>query len=161
MTDSNLPIDPKLDLVFEMQSILTPAQIWDAWTKSEQLPKWFCPRPWRVTECRIDLRPGGEFFTVMEGPKGEKFDNSGCYLKVIKNECLVWTNVLSKGFRPVTDNKMGFPFIVTLTLSQAGGKTMYRAVAAHRDEDGRKQHEKMGFKEGWGIAFKQLEEIYL
>ena len=32
----------------------------------------------------------------------------------------------------------------------------YRAIAVHRTEEGRKQHEEMGFHEGWGQALDQL-----
>jgi len=159
-----MSIHATLDLVFERITSLAPSQLWEAWTDPKTLPKWFCPRPWKVTDCRIDLRPGGEFFTIMEGPDGERVENHGCCLEVVPGERLVWTNLLAKGYRPVVDDKMSFPFVVTLTLSQSGeaggSKTLYRAVVAHANEEGRKKHEQMGFQEGWGIAFRQLEEMY-
>lgn len=37
------------------------AKVWSAWTMREQLMPWFCPKPWQVTACEIDLRPGGAF----------------------------------------------------------------------------------------------------
>ena len=95
----------------------------------------------------------------MQGPDNQMMANNGCYLLVEENKNLIWTNMLKKDFCPTVDEKMGFPFVVTMTLSKRGGDTLYRAVAAHTDAVGKKQHEKMGFQEGWGIAFNQLVNI--
>lgn len=152
-------MDPKLDLVFERLSNLSPEQIWKGWTDPETLMKWFCPRPWKVTDCRIELHAGGEFYTLMEGPAGEKMPNNGCYLEVIENKKLVWTNLMTKNFRPISSSNLGFPFVATITLTKSEKGTLYRAVVRHGNEEARNQHEKMGFKEGWGIALDQLTEL--
>jgi uncharacterized protein YndB with AHSA1/START domain len=39
------------------------------------------------------------------------------------------------------------------------GKTQYRAVARHWNEKTQKQHEQMGFHEGWGQTALQLEAL--
>lgn len=148
------------NLIFERTTTLTPEQIWKAWTDPETLMKWFCPRPWKVTDCRIDLKAGGEFYTVMQSPEGQQFPNAGCFLEVVPNKKLVWTNMMTKDFVPATDEKMGFAFTVTLTLSRIGNETLYKAVVAHANDDGKKQHEQMGFQEGWGAAFNQLLELF-
>ena len=59
MTVSSPSIDPTRDLVLERTVDVPPAQVWAAWTDPELLKVWFCPAPWRVSECAIDLRPGG------------------------------------------------------------------------------------------------------
>jgi len=151
--------NPDLDLTFEKISVLSPTQIWRGWTHPETLMKWFCPKPWKVTDCRIDLRPGGEFFTTMQGPGGEKMNNGGCYLEVAENEKLVWTNLMSQGYRPQSIPHPGFGFVVTIILRKSGSGTLYKATVSHADSEGREKHEQMGFQEGWGIAFKQLEEL--
>jgi uncharacterized protein YndB with AHSA1/START domain len=55
MTTKQIPL---LDLQFHREVSISPAQIWEGWTNPEALMKWFCPRPWKVIECDIDLRPG-------------------------------------------------------------------------------------------------------
>ena len=37
-----------------------------------------------------------------------------------------------------------------------GKGTRFTAIAIHRDEAGRKQHEEMRFQEGWGKCLDQL-----
>ena len=50
--------DPSRSLVLERVIDVPPEQLWRAWTQPELLKQWFCPLPWKVTECEIDLRPG-------------------------------------------------------------------------------------------------------
>ena len=153
-------IDPKLDLVFERTTTIPVEKLWKGWTHPETLMKWFCPRPWKVVDCRIDLRPGGEFFNVMEGPNGERSINHGCYLEVVENTKLIWTGMLTKGFRPAPNpDPIGFHFVATILFKKLNNGTAYKAIVAHTDEDGRKKHEAMGFQDGWGKAFDQLEEL--
>ena len=31
-------------------------RVWAAWTKPELLMQWFCPKPWTVSSCELDVR---------------------------------------------------------------------------------------------------------
>jgi uncharacterized protein YndB with AHSA1/START domain len=155
------PLDPKLDLSFERIVDVPRELVWKVWTTPEHLMPWFCPVPWKVIECEIDLRPGGLFRTVMQSPEGQQFPGDGCYLEVIANEKLTWTNALLPGYRPLaagehTDSTVDFKFTATIALETRGTGTRYIATVRHGDEASRKQHEAMGFYEGWGIALDQL-----
>ena len=155
--------DPWLDLLFERIIDVPPHLVWKAWTTPELLKKWFTPAPWTTVECEIDLRPGGLFRTVMRSPEGNEFPNAGCYLEVIENEKLAWTNALAPGFRPTRPAAAmpcdTFAFTAILSLEPHGEGTRYRALVLHGDEDARMKHEEMGFQEGWGKALDQLVEL--
>lgn len=151
MSDVFTP-DPRLDLVLERSIDVPPALVWEAWTTPEHLKHWFVPKPWTVTDCEIDLRPGGIFRTVMRSPEGQEFPNLGCYLEVVPKERLVFTDALLPGFRP---SEKPF-FTAILRLAPNGTGTQYTAIAIHRDEAGRKQHEDMGFHDGWGTVVDQM-----
>lgn len=153
----------KLDLVLE-RTIDAPVElVWKAYTDPNHLKQWFAPRPFEITECELDLKPGGVFRIRMVGPDG--FDTGhgvpGCFLEVIEGKKLVWTSALGPGYRP---NEAGegcesFPMTAIVTFEDAGnGKTAYRAVSLHRNEADRSTHEQMGFHEGWGTVAGQLEE---
>jgi len=105
--DSTYRLDSKLDLSFERFVDEPKELIWRAWTHPQHLKPWFCPLPWTTIDCEIDLRPGGLFRTVMQSPEGQEFPNIGCYLEVVENERLVWTNALLPNFRPALPNKTG------------------------------------------------------
>lgn len=156
--------NPLLDLQFHREVSLSPAQIWEAWTNPTILMKWFCPQPWKVVECEIDLRPGGIFRTVMQSPEGERIpDDSGTFLLIEPQRRLVWTNALGPNFRPKPNpiaRQLGFFFVVDLRLDPlSNGRTSYTATVMHQDEASRRAHEEMGFQEGWGIALDQLVEL--
>ncbi|WP_410499410.1 SRPBCC family protein [Chitinibacter sp. S2-10] len=167
----NIPddrFDAELDLKFVREVPLPPEAIWAAWTQPEHIVRWFTPAPWRTTECQIDLRPGGLFHTEMKGPQeGEQFSGVGCYLDIVPNRRLVWTNALLPGFRPnpsFADSSCGdFPFTAIIELEpisiDGSGSTRYTAIVKHRDAAGRDQHASMGFEEGWGKALEQLVEL--
>ena len=151
--------NPTLDLRFERTVDVPREKVWRAWTQPEYLKPWFCPKPWLTTDCEIDLRPGGKFRTVMKGPNGEVMDNTGCYLEVVPNERLVWTDALGAGFRPNAINPAGFAFTAVISLEKAGAGTKYTAHVMHADAAGQKQHDAMGFHQGWGSALDQLVAI--
>jgi uncharacterized protein YndB with AHSA1/START domain len=71
---------------------------------------------------------------------------------VVPKSRLVWTDALLPGYRPSPE-----PFFTAvLTFEPEGNGTRYRAVAIHRDLEGRQRHEEMGFQEGWGTVLTQL-----
>ncbi|MEN9809907.1 MAG: hypothetical protein RLZZ488_1474 [Pseudomonadota bacterium] len=160
MTSTAVIIHPDLDLVYIPTTRLSVEQIWRGWTDQEFLPKWFCPRPWKVTECRIDLKPGGEFYTRMQGPNGEVVDNHGCILEVIPFKRLVTTNLLHKGLRPVKIEEPDFPNVIEIDLNNTGVGPKYRAVIRHLSNEHKLRHEAMGFPQGWDIAHHQLQEQF-
>ncbi len=156
MTTSLPQIDPTLDLVLERVVDVPRELVWAAWTTPEHVKKWFTPVPWRTVDCEIDLRPGGMFRVVMQSPEGEDHPNVGCYLEVIPNERLVWTGALAPGYRPALERPEAPVFTAIIAMEPHGKGTKYTAIAMHRDEQGRKTHEGMGFHEGWGKALDQL-----
>jgi uncharacterized protein YndB with AHSA1/START domain len=144
--------DPKLDLVLERVVDVPRELVWAAWTKPEHIVHWFAPKPWTTTHCEIDLRPGGILSFTMRSPEGKDFPNIGCVLEVVPQERLVWTDALVSGYRP--SEKPFFTAIIALEKQSKG--TRYTATAIHRDAAGRKQHEDMGFHQGWGQCLDQL-----
>lgn len=154
MISSVFKFDPKLDLLLERDIDVPPDLVWTVWTTPKHLRYWFVPKPWTITDCEIDLRPGGVFRTTMRSPEGQEFPNSGCYLEVAPNQRLVFTDAMLPGFRP-SQNPF---FTAVLSLEPKGSGTRYTAIAIHRDEDGRKKHEEMGFHSGWGTVVTQMVE---
>lgn len=158
-TESMPHIVSELDLVLERTVDVAPELVWMAWTQPEHLKPWFTPAPWTTIDCEIDLRPGGIFRTIMRSPEGEEFPNLGCYLEVVPQRRLVWTDALEPGFRPSRVEpgpNCPFHFTATILIEPSGRGTRYTAIAQHRDARSRVEHEEMGFHSGWGTALDQL-----
>lgn len=156
------PIDIKphsdFDLVLERTIDVPVELVWEAWTTPKHYKEWFCPKPWGVSDCRLDVRPGGECYVVMRSPEGQEFPNTGCYLEVIPNRRLVWTSALSAGYRPVVQPESGADMLFTACIElfpQSQG-TRYVATAIHKDKTDCKSHADMGFHLGWGTCLDQL-----
>ena len=154
----------KLDLVLERTLNAPRELVWKAWTDPKLLKQWFAPKPYEISEVDFDLRPGGIFRIRMVGPDG--FDtghgSAGCVLEVVDGERLVWTSALAPEYRPAEmgEGCESFPMTAIVTMEDAGdGKTLYRAVALHRNEADCDMHANMGFDEGWGKCAGQLEEL--
>ncbi len=149
-------IDPELDLVLERVVDVRPELVWKAWTEPEHLKQWFTPKPWETVDCEIDLRPGGVFSVTMRSPEGETMPaDPGCYLEVVENRKLVFTDALGPGYRP-----KGAAFMTaTVLLEPEGSGTRYTAIAMHADPEGKLKHEEMGFLAGWSSALDQLVEL--
>jgi uncharacterized protein YndB with AHSA1/START domain len=150
--DHNASHDPERDLILTRVVAAPRARLWAAWTEPDLLKKWFCPAPWSVSDCEIDLRPGGIFRTTMRSPEGLEFPGVGCYLEIIPQERLVWTDALGPGYRPSDE-----PFMTgIIAFRDVDGGTEYTARAIHRDPATRIRHEEMGFHNGWSTALDQL-----
>jgi uncharacterized protein YndB with AHSA1/START domain len=85
-----------------------------------------------------------------------------CYLEVIENERLVWTNALLPGSRPANRpaaRATDFAFTAVISLEPHAQGTRYTALVIHGDEVGRQTHVDMGFQQGWGTALDQIVAV--
>ena len=144
------------DLVLERVIDAPPEKVFRAYTDPSILSQWFAPKPWSISDMVLEPRPGGRFNFVMHGPDGERFPNSGIYLEIVENRRIISTDALTPDWKPA-----GAPFMVArIDLEPTGdGRTRYRATASHWTEAAMKQHEQMGFHDGWGQVADQLNQI--
>jgi uncharacterized protein YndB with AHSA1/START domain len=57
----------KLTITFQRTLRASREQVFDAWTRPEQLSEWWDPTGARLASCSIDLRPEGTFTFVNQG----------------------------------------------------------------------------------------------
>ena len=67
-------------------------------------------------------------------------------------ERLVFTDALLPGYRPAEKSFM----TGIVTMQAEGTGTRYIAMAIHNNLEAKKQHEEMGFHDGWATALDQL-----
>jgi uncharacterized protein YndB with AHSA1/START domain len=129
-----------------------PEIVFKIWT--ERLEEWWAPKPWTTKLIEQDLRPGGRSAMIMRGPDGATSPMEGVILEVIPNQRIVFTNAFTAGWIPQKPFMVGF-----FTFMPEGTGTRYRAGSRHWDEAAHRQHEAMGFTEGWGGVAGQLAEL--
>jgi len=131
-------------------------KIFKAWTDPVLMKEWFVPRPWTLSNVKLDVRPGGSNLIVMRSPEGQEFPNRGVYLEIVENEKIVFTDAFTSAWVPSEK-----PFFVGIILLEdlGNGRTKYTAKARHWTAADKEQHEQMGFHEGWGKCADQLAEL--
>lgn len=146
------------DLDLEISRIIRAprARVWNAWADPEKLAQWWIPRPIICRVSSLDLRPGGAFVTEMsENDDAFAPHLSACFLDVVQEERIVYTNMLTGGWRPAAK---GFVTAV-ITFADHPEGTEYRARALHKTPADRQKHEELGFHDGWGTVAAQLAEL--
>jgi uncharacterized protein YndB with AHSA1/START domain len=66
--------------------------VWEAWTKPEQLARWWGPAGWtnRLETITMDVRPGGTFrVTSVSDSDGTEMTSEGVYRELVEPERLV------------------------------------------------------------------------
>lgn len=135
------------------------AHVWRCWTEPKLLEQWFAPQSWTTEVKALEQRPGGASHIVMRGPDGEESDGVGAWLEAVPEQRLVFTNAFTAGWAPSAQPAV-VPFMTTVVeMSDEGGRTRYVVRALHWTEEARRQHEEMGFHEGWGQITGQLEAL--
>ncbi|MEQ8443080.1 MAG: SRPBCC domain-containing protein [Alphaproteobacteria bacterium] len=145
-------------MVLELQRTIDAPRytVWRCWTEPDLLKKWYCPKPWMVTEAEVDLTPGGIMRTVMQGPDGTQIDVDGIFLEVVDGERLTFTDGYGKGFVP---RETSFMTGYVVLADAPGGKTTLTWGARHTTEDDKQKHLEMGFEPGWSAASEQLNDL--
>ena len=124
--------------------------VWDAWTRSEHIVKWWGPKGMETRVEIHDFKVGGHWKFVMKMPDGRDFIAEGQYKEIEAPEKLVTT----ANFRPMTEG-----VVLEVLLQANGDQTQFTFNVVHPSEEYCKQQEAMGFYNGWGSTFDRLEEL--
>jgi uncharacterized protein YndB with AHSA1/START domain len=155
--NKHFAINPKVDFVLERFIDAPKHIVWEALTKPEHLKEWYMPKPWgSVSNCEMEVRPGGIFSIDIATVDGQEFPNLGCFLDVIPMERLAWTSMLFPGYRPAVFDDI--PITAIVTMEAVGTGTRYVFTALHRDEADFEKNKESGWQQGTEIAIDQFVE---
>jgi uncharacterized protein YndB with AHSA1/START domain len=134
-----------------------PAVVWKAWSTPEHLARWWIPAPIECQVVKLDLRPGGGFETRMREGEGEFQPHvEGCFLEIVPEARLVFTTVLTEGWRPA---EPWLALTAIIAFEAEGSGTCYSARVLHKTAAEARKHEDMGFHDGWGTTIDQLAAL--
>ena len=151
--------NPDFDLSIS-RIIKAPRQlVWNAWSEPAIFERWWVPAPYKCRVVAMDLRPGGDFATRMS-ENGRPFTShvSGCFLDVAPRERIVFTNVLTGGWRPATSFYPA-PLTAVITLTDHPDGTEYVCDVMHGNRADCQRHDELGFFEGWNTVVGQLAAV--
>lgn len=134
-------------------------RVWQAWTKPEQLMRWWGPKHFTAPTAQLDFRKGGKYLCCMRSPEGQEFWSTGTYQEIIPNERIVTTdsfadaegNVVPASYYGMDDD---FPLElkVTITFEDQDGKTKMTLI--HQGIPAGEMKEQT--TAGWNESFDKL-----
>ena len=145
-------------------------KVWEAWTKPEEIKKWWGPEGFSAPEIEIDFRVGGKYHYMMRGPieeGGEEMDmwSGGEFKEIVPHEKIVATDHFSNEAGDTVDPATfgmseDFPkeSDMTILFQRQGDSTklsiIYEGVSAKAYE----AYKQSGMHEGWQSSLNKLEK---
>jgi len=143
--------------------------VYAAWTQPEHLARWWGPENFTNPVCEMDLRPGGRFHIVMEGPDGERYPMKGEYLEVVPGERFAYTNDMSeqseawhdmlKPGRKKGDLEPHVHATTAVFFEDQGKRTRVTVRMTFVTEALRDSHVRVGMNQGWTESFVRLDAL--
>ena len=140
-------------------------RVWQAWTETERLKRWWGPKGFIVTHCTLDLRPGGLMHYCLRSPDGDDMWGKFVYREIVKPHRLVFLSSFSDEKAGITRHPMSLDWprqmLSTVEFEALGAKTRitvrwlpYEAT----DQEAKVFEEgKPSMQQGWTGTFEQLE----
>jgi len=127
-------------------------RVFEAWTETAHLARWFGPRDYTAPVIEADMRRGGQWRICIRSPEGTEYWMHGIYREIAPPERLVFTHIWEEGH-----GAAGHETLITLTFEDLGGKTrmtFHKAVLVSVAER-HAQHA------GWSECFDRLSDYVL
>lgn len=132
-------------------------KVWDAWTSSVILDKWWAPQPWRAETKRMNFEEGGHWLYAMVGPDGERMWGRFDYNKINEPRQFTATDSFSDEDGKKSQDSPSMDWTVKFSKANNGTRLDILVTAAKK-EDLEKILE-MGFEEGFKSGLDNLEEL--
>lgn len=124
--------------------------VYEAMTRPELLKRWFGPHGWSLAVCEIDLRVGGAWRYVLEGPDGRSMGMGGEYREIVPGERTVHTESF--------DDYPG-DSVVTVVLTEHDGRTTLTGTVRYESQQVRDAVIASGMEHGAAETYDRLAEL--
>lgn len=129
--------------------------VWDAYTKAELLDQWWAPKPWASKTKVMDFKVGGRRFYAMVSPEGQE-------RWAIQKYTFITPKTNFKLFNAFADKDEN-PDLPgsdwNLTFSEQDGKTTVNVTIYNESLERMEKMLAMGFKEGFTMTLRNLENL--
>ena len=129
--------------------------VWDAFTKQEILDQWWAPKPWSSKTKYINFEPGGRRFYAMVSPEGQEHWSIQKYTSISPKTNFKFLNA----FADANENPELPGSEWDLNFSEENGKTKVSVTIYNESLERMEKMIEMGFKEGFSMTMKNLEEL--
>jgi uncharacterized protein YndB with AHSA1/START domain len=124
--------------------------VYQAFTRPELIQRWLGPRGWTLPTCEVDLRVGGKYRYVGQGPDGTKLGWGGTFREIDPEQRIVHTESF--------DDYPGEALITTV-WTESGGKTTMTLTMLLASKEVRDAIIASGMEHGAAESYDRLEEM--
>jgi uncharacterized protein YndB with AHSA1/START domain len=126
---------------------ITPETAFEAWTKKEEIEKWYGPKGFTTKVLELDLRVGGKYRFSMHGPDGKTVIVFGVFQEIERLKKLAFTWNWEDADEPETR--------VTVEYKLVDSGTEVTLIHDGFVNEERKDEHNMG----WSSSWKKLEQL--
>ena len=129
--------------------------VWDAFTKQEILDQWVAPKPWISKTKYMNFEVGGRRFYAMVSPEGQERWSIQNYTSITpKTNFKMFNTFADKDENPeLSGSDWEYNF------SEQNGTTKVSITIYNESLERLERMIEMGFKEGFGMSMKNLENL--
>jgi uncharacterized protein YndB with AHSA1/START domain len=129
--------------------------VWDAFTKQEILDQWWAPKPWASKTKVMNFKVGGRRFYAMVSPEGQERWSIQKYTSISPKTNFKFLNAFAdKDENPELPGSEW-----DLSFSEENGKTKVSVTIYNESLERMEKMIEMGFKEGFMMTLKSLEDL--
>jgi uncharacterized protein YndB with AHSA1/START domain len=129
-----------------------PRLVFAAFTRPDLLTRWYGARGWRLVSCDLDLRAGGAYRFVSEGPGGQRMAQSGVYRVVEPHSRLVLDEMFDEQSYPGET-------VITHEFAEVAGRTQLTTTLRYATPEGRDRVLRYPMARGVEESFERLEQL--
>jgi uncharacterized protein YndB with AHSA1/START domain len=129
--------------------------VWDAFTKPEILDQWWAPKPWASKTKIMNFEVGGRRFYAMVSPEGQEHWSIHKYTSISPKTNFKFLNA----FADENENPQLPGSEWDLTFSEQNGTTKVSVSIYNESLERMEKMIEMGFKEGFTMTLKRLEDL--
>jgi len=132
-------------------------EVWQAWTDSSLLDKWWAPKPYRAETKELDFKVGGRWLYAMVSPERDKHWGSVKFTAIENGRSFRADSIFSdERGNKLDDSSVGH---WTNRFEENEGRTDAIIELAFDNEQDLEKIVAMGFKEGFTMGLSNLDEL--
>ena len=133
--------------------------VWDCYTKSELLDRWFAPAPLTTKTKSMDFREGGHWHYAMVEPNGTEYWGYTAYLKIKAIDFYTSLDAFSNEAAEINEALPRAEWLVTFT--DKGENALVETIVTYKSLADLEQVIQMGMEQGMTATLNKLDELLL
>lgn len=114
--------------------------VWDAWTDTDLLTRWWGPKGFTSTIHNLELKEGGEWRLTLHGPDGTNYPNRSIFKEVVPSKKISFEHFNPHFFTTAIFEPKGKETVLTWIMEFETPEMRDIIVKAHNAEEGQRQN---------------------